>query len=51
MAEGGGAGARPSSLVPGFKPDENAIFPGQSWTEYPNPTTHVPLVVDESSEH
>ena len=24
------------SLVPGFKPDENAICPGQSWPEYPN---------------
>ena len=23
------------SLVPGFKPDEKAIFPGHSWPEYP----------------
>ena len=28
-----GGGAR-RSLVPGFKPDEKAIFPGHSWPEY-----------------
>ena len=26
------------SLVPGIKPDENAICPGQSWPEYPKNT-------------
>ena len=26
------------SLVPGFKPDEKAIFPGHSWPEYPKRT-------------
>ena len=31
----GGAIAAPPP-IPGCKPDENPIFPGQSWPEYPN---------------
>ena len=33
---GGVAASAAPPPIPGCKPDENAIFPGQSWPEYPN---------------
>ena len=34
--EGGGAAIAATPPIPGCKPDENAICPGQTWPEYPN---------------